>query len=189
MPKIVTDEQIFEAVLTVVTRYGYSGATTKEIAAVAGINEATLFRKYGSKAELVVQTMTYQAERMDIEAMAQYTGNVAEDLKRIASIFYDTRNERKDLFTVIFAEMPRYPELERALARPLDIVSNVSKLIARYQDEGILIRENPVHTVSALIGPLIAETLIANLDAGIQSPDIDQHVTNFLNGRSLIKRR
>ncbi len=53
MPKVVDETRIFTATMDRLMAHGYDGATTREIAAAAGINEVTLFRRYGSKAGLV----------------------------------------------------------------------------------------------------------------------------------------
>ena len=56
MPKIISDAQVFQAVLDVVQKEGYVKATTKRLAEAANIHETTLFDKYGSKVELIMQT-------------------------------------------------------------------------------------------------------------------------------------
>ena len=52
MPKVIDETKIFSAALDILISHGYEGATTQKIADVAGVNEVTLFRKYGSKAGL-----------------------------------------------------------------------------------------------------------------------------------------
>ena len=51
MPKVIEDEDVYQAVIEVVAEYGYSGATTKQMADAADVSEVTLFRKYGNKAQ------------------------------------------------------------------------------------------------------------------------------------------
>lgn len=46
-------EQILTAALQVYGECGYRGATTRRIADAAGVNEVTLFRHFGSKAQLI----------------------------------------------------------------------------------------------------------------------------------------
>jgi AcrR family transcriptional regulator len=53
MPKVIVDMQIFQAAMAIIAERGYAGATTRQIAEAAGVSEVTLFRKYGTKAELV----------------------------------------------------------------------------------------------------------------------------------------
>jgi len=47
-----TAQKIMEASIIVFTEHGYLGATTKEIAATAGVSEMTLFRKFQTKQNL-----------------------------------------------------------------------------------------------------------------------------------------
>lgn len=47
-----TAQKIMEASIIVFTERGYLGATTKEIAATAGVSEMTLFRKFQTKQNL-----------------------------------------------------------------------------------------------------------------------------------------
>ena len=42
MPKIITDEEIYQAVMQVVSERGYAGATTKQMAEAANVSEVTL---------------------------------------------------------------------------------------------------------------------------------------------------
>ncbi|MEZ4519923.1 MAG: helix-turn-helix domain-containing protein [Chloroflexota bacterium] len=70
MPKIVDDETVFQAAMQAVMSRGYDGATTRQIAESAGISEVTLFRKYGSKSELIKRAFTAQGVHFDFELAA-----------------------------------------------------------------------------------------------------------------------
>lgn len=48
-----TRDRILTAAATLIAERGYVATTTRAIAATAGVNEATLFRRFGSKAGLV----------------------------------------------------------------------------------------------------------------------------------------
>ncbi len=48
----VTEVRIIEAAVQLFSRRGYKGASTREIAHLAGVNEATLFRCFARKADL-----------------------------------------------------------------------------------------------------------------------------------------
>lgn len=44
-----TSQKIIDATMTLIRDKGYVATTTKDIAKLAGVNECTLFRKFGSK--------------------------------------------------------------------------------------------------------------------------------------------
>ena len=52
-----TSEKIIDATMELILECGYAAATTKDIAVRAGVNECTIFRKFGEKKEIVVEGM------------------------------------------------------------------------------------------------------------------------------------
>ena len=91
-----TREQIVDAATDVIGRLGLARATTKEIAKAAGFSEATLYKHFQDKDELV---LTVLHERLPpfiplLEKLSQRagTGTVAatlEEVVRAALAFYD----------------------------------------------------------------------------------------------------
>lgn len=57
-----TDEKIIRATFGILQREGFSKATTKKIAAEAGVNEVTIFRNFQNKKNLVEITKEYYLE-------------------------------------------------------------------------------------------------------------------------------
>ena len=190
MPKILEDEKIYHAVLQVVAEFGYSGATTKQMAGAASISEMTLFRKYGNKAELVKQAIAYIVEETDFASAADYTGDVHADLQRVVQVYQETAEKYGVFIFALFADLTRHPELIDSMVEPFSIFQSIGALIARYQDDGVLIREYPLHAVATLLGPLMYIETIRREKLDRQLPPIDysQHVTNFLGGRCIDRR-
>lgn len=52
-----TQLKIMEATMTLIIEKGYSGATTKNIATLAGVNECTIFRRFSGKKEIVLAAL------------------------------------------------------------------------------------------------------------------------------------
>jgi len=185
MPKIVKDEDIFQAVRKVIIERGYASATTKEIADAANVSEITLFRKYKNKAQLVKQAFLAFTGQMDFETSTKYTGDVIADLTRVVEDYQTLVTLHGPFMAVLLTEIPRYPELAQLLDRPFSIVSDIEQLIARYQAEGVLRKEHPFRVVTALLGPLVYTVMMRNAKSNIAlpSPDLKEHVQFFLVGR------
>jgi len=186
MPKIVEDEQIYQAVIQVVSERGYASATTKQMADAADVSEVTLFRKFETKAQLVKQAISFVIEQTDFSVAARYSGDVHADLLRITQAYQNSAVKHGYFFTALFSEVSQHPELIDSLDGPLNIFQTVSDLITRYQAEGILQPEHPSLTVAALLGPLMYISLMPGAVMGNQVPNVDlsQHITRFLAGRS-----
>jgi AcrR family transcriptional regulator len=76
-----TRERILLAAREVIARKGKRGATTREIADVAGVNEATLFRHFGTKEALIVAVAQYSCGSVELRDVAlRLHGALADDL-------------------------------------------------------------------------------------------------------------
>ena len=186
MPKIVEDEQIFRAVLQVVSERGYAGAATKQMAEAAEVSEVTLFRKYENKAQLVKQAVSHIAAQTNFAASVRYTGDVQADLLRIVQAYQDTAVKHGLFIFALFADLARHPELIDAMKEPFSIFRSIGDLIARYQSEGVLEAEYPLHAVAKLLAPLVYISTIRNTGFDSRMPDLDlsKHVTLYLKGHA-----
>jgi AcrR family transcriptional regulator len=184
MPKIVEDEQIYRAVMQVVAERGYSGATTKQMADAADVSEVTIFRKYGSKQELVKQAISSIINHTDLASAAQYTGDINADLTRVVQAYQDSAVKHGDFVSALFLEMSRHPELVDTIDEPLNIFLAIGELIACYQDDGQLKKGHPMHTVAVLLGPLMYTAMMRRAIPIAQLPQLDLsiYVKDFLNG-------
>lgn len=185
MPKIIDDAQIYRDVMQIVIERGYDGATTKQMAEAAGVSEVTLFRKYGTKAQLVGQAMLSLTGQTDFTTVARYTGDVTADLLRIVTMYQGLAQQEGRFFYTMLLELPRHPELAQVLDTPFTMISRIGQLLMRYQEENVLKQEHPLYALASLIGPLIALNMLrtAIKEMPIPLPDLTNHVASFLDGR------
>jgi AcrR family transcriptional regulator len=185
MPKVIDNECVYQAVMQVLLERGYVGATTKQMAEAAGVSEVTLFRKYQNKPELVRQAIIWLVKKVDFATIAGYTGDVEADLTRLVQAYQDTAVQYGPFFAVILSEVPRNPELAGIIAEPIKIFTSMANLLARYQQEGVLKSEHPLHALAALLGPLMYSSLVrgAISDPPVPPLDLSRHVIYFLEGR------
>lgn len=185
MPKQISDDKVFEATIEMVVTHGYAGATTKLIADSAEINEATLFRKYGSKSELVAKAITQIAKDRHNQQVV-YTGDVRADLLKMVQIYSESTAKHSRLFPVIMSEMMRDSDLQGLMSAPFTIIAQFAAIIAQYQTEGMMSDdEDPILTVTSLIGPLIINNMLrtARADMPMPSFDLEVYIDRYLEGR------
>ena len=82
--KVMYDEtqlKIIDATMTLILEKGYSRATTKNIAKLAGVNESTIFRRFDGKKEIVIAAMELSKWNPGLsESDFSYEGNLEKDL-------------------------------------------------------------------------------------------------------------
>jgi AcrR family transcriptional regulator len=186
MAKQIADSQVYKATIETLLAHGYAGATTKRIAKQAGINEVTLFRKYGSKAKLVAAAVAHERIQLAAQEIV-YTGDVVADLLSMVQIYHNATPHHSQLFALIIAEIVRYPELRETLRVPHQMIEKFGSLMARYQQEGKLRKGEPILIVGALLAPVIIDTMLRSADPDFPVPPLDLrlHVERFLGGYRL----
>ncbi|MBW4646679.1 MAG: TetR/AcrR family transcriptional regulator [Goleter apudmare HA4340-LM2] len=110
-----TRARLIEAATEVFSTAGLSGATTREIARVAGVNEVTLFRHFHSKEQLLAAVIQ-QATSLQAEALAnqdEWTQNLHIDLMHYAKLCSQMMVEHEALIRTFIGEAKRHPEAAR----------------------------------------------------------------------------
>jgi TetR/AcrR family transcriptional regulator len=185
LPKYIEDDAIFRAVIQIITERGYSGATTKQIAEAANVSEVTLFRKYENKLQMVKRAIASTVEDTNFYEATQYTGDVQADLLRVLQAYQASVVLHGPFFVMLFSEVSRDPELARSFDQPVQLFEAVGKLFQRYQAEGELREEHPLHAVAEFLGPFIYSAMLRSLMPEHILPPLDekQHIRLFLEGR------
>jgi AcrR family transcriptional regulator len=184
MPKVIDEASVFRTVVDMLVLHGYEGATTKEIARVSRVNEATLFRKYGSKAVLFEKAINYQLSDTPLSSLVS-TGDLETDLLSILEAYMETNEMFGEIIPTLMAELPRHPELKGAFSTAWGNIQTIIKIIREYQVQGILKQEAPLTSLTALIGPVMTSQMFRRANLGLPIPEIDAnaHVESFLRGR------
>lgn len=185
MPRIISDTQILDAALDVIAQHGYAGATTRQIAAAAGINEVTLFRRFGSKQKLLMAVVEQEAKNFATSGV-DYTGDLEADLLRVVRFYQELVQHRGRMIAMLMNEVPRQPELLEIMQTPFTIVGKILAMIERYQEEGKLVQEPPMNAFIGLVGPLFMGGVLGSLQLGLfdVSRDPVAHVQRYLQGHA-----
>lgn len=116
-----THDRLLTAAFQVFSRDGLHGATTRAIAAEAGVNEVTLFRHFKTKEGLLQALMASK-----VAAATQQSGHAAEEaqwssgslrvsLLRFAEHYYALTTEWEGFIRTMIGEARRYPEAARKI--------------------------------------------------------------------------
>ena len=86
-----TSQKIIDAAMTLVRDKGYVATTTKEIAKAAGVNECTLFRKFESKKDIVLQGANQAGWRANVtpEIFEKAEWDLQADLEMFMRAYID----------------------------------------------------------------------------------------------------
>jgi AcrR family transcriptional regulator len=105
MAEIATKDRMIAAAVTLFSRAGFSGVTTKDIAQCANVSEGNIFRYFPTKRDLFVACIDSELGKLSIRA---------DVLARLANA-EDPRSALRALFELITDTVVRQPELVRLL--------------------------------------------------------------------------
>jgi AcrR family transcriptional regulator len=184
MPKLIDQEKLFQTAIELLVTHGYANTTTKKIAAAAGIHEATLFRKYGSKFELIAQAIEQRLSDTPLNRLV-YTGDLEADVMSILQAYVEVSEQHGEIMPVLLFEIARDPTLEKLLQTPWNNLQIIIEIIEKYQAQGKLKKEPPLTTLNVLIGPIMVSAMLRRANTVLALPTLDtyQYVDYFLLGR------
>lgn len=109
---------IMESATMLFAEHGYDGASLAKIAAGAGVSKATLFKQFPTKAELFEAMVTefWTPQEPVQQSVAAPPGDVRGELVALGRRYVAllSRPGMAELFRIVIAEAPRFPELARA---------------------------------------------------------------------------
>ena len=184
-----TQLRIIDATMTLIVDKGYSGATTKDIAKVAGVNESTIFRRFNGKKEIVLAAMELPKWNPGLEESDfVYEGDLKKDLISFASTYMKKVTPQMVKISIGL----RAAELEGVATPGIMKVPLVFKnVLMKYFKQMIAsgkMRDCDVESVSLQFiamnfGFVLLDSSFGNKLIGVSKKDyIENSVENFVNG-------
>jgi AcrR family transcriptional regulator len=161
MRSMISRERILEAAARVYSKHGFRGATTRLIAAEAGVNEVTLFRTFGSKGALLEAVL----EENDTDADAISLPDPPVDPERELTRWVDTHLERirhmRPMLIHAISEYEERPEVAGFACRGrVDVHQQITEYVARLHELGLADRDADVEAaVTMLISAGVSDAM------------------------------
>jgi AcrR family transcriptional regulator len=107
---MISRQKLLEAAAAVFAEAGFRGATTRRIAEVAGVNEVTLFRQFGSKSQLMQEAFQclHPGEGMHLP---DEPGNVEQELVKWSTAHLAGMRRMRHMIRKTMAELDEHPEM------------------------------------------------------------------------------
>jgi len=153
-----TQQKILETAIKVFSQKGFSGSTTKEIALEAGVSEATIFRYFNTKKDLLLALISPAMVKSVTNLFYDIHGKSIDEI--LLNFFQETSaaiDGNKDLLKILLYESLFYPEVREVMFN--EIVTSRNKLLQKYLSEHQSIGEfkdiDPKIAMRVLSGMLI----------------------------------
>lgn len=154
-------EKLLNAALKVFEEAGSRGATTRRIAAEAGVNEITLFRHFGSKAALMSEALACATRRRVESCLPAEPADPARELLAWSRGGYAHLRRHAAMIRTAMGEMEQSPEAARCVAaNPARVHEELHAYLVKLQERGLARADWDAHAASAmLMGALFSDAM------------------------------
>jgi AcrR family transcriptional regulator len=180
--------RILQAARAVFSRQGFAATTIEQIAQEAGVGPATVYRHFGSKAELIESFIHASSPRKVLRQLAEMEpGQLGGDLTLFATTALKFLHDNRDLIWLTLIER----ESEHAFLSQLRgsrerTVAGLARYLERQMAAGVIRQDDPFAMAVAFVGSLLSAAVIAPLlyDRPLENVEKSarQLVTWFLEG-------
>ena len=186
-----THLRILEAAAQVFTAQGYTGATTRAIAAAAGVNEVTLFRHFGSKKNLALAAIDQYSALPDLANLLsnQISGDYGQDMRLLGRTLQGFMAQRRSAIRMMICEAEHLPELRDIVGQlPRSLREMLGGYLRQQIARGVVRDLNPEVMAQAFFGMFFAYNINQSLGPEPIIPNvapeamIEQFVDIFVQG-------
>lgn len=151
----VDRSKLLDAAARVYSEYGFRGATTRRIADEAGVNEITIFRRFGSKEALINEAIRNRAIRPWPPELPAVPAHPTEELTTWCSAMLAHLSDARSLMRRMMSEMEERPGVAPCVGDgPTHAAQHLRAYVQRLRAHGFLARAAPVARSSAQDRPV-----------------------------------
>jgi AcrR family transcriptional regulator len=183
--------RILAAAARVYAQYGFRGATTRLIATEAGVNEVTLFRTFGSKAQLLQAMLQAQVESSVVPLLSHEPRDAHAELTRWCLSVLEYLRGHAHLIRKTIAEADERPEAACATCEgPSSAGRSLVLYLEHLREEGLITPDADVETavsmfMSAMFGDALYRDIIPNAFPQPVAAAAERYVNTFLRAVGL----
>jgi AcrR family transcriptional regulator len=150
------DDAIIDATIDVLVRDGYDRLSMEGVATAAGVGKATVYRRWSSKAELVIDAMAMLKPALDTID----TGSLDGDIELMTAASCSPYSQRLfEVMVSICSALPREPDLLEAFRTRFTEprIARTTRLLERARDRGELGPEVDIAMAASLVPSLMLQ--------------------------------
>ncbi len=131
-------ERILEAAARVYAQSGFRGATTRLIAQEAGVNEVTLFRLFGSKAQLFDELLNKQLHASTVPLLPDEPSDPETELTEWCAVLLSQMRASRSFLRKMIGETEERPDAARsACVGPHCAAESLDRYVQRLRARGL----------------------------------------------------
>jgi AcrR family transcriptional regulator len=160
------DKRVVEATLSLLAEEGLAALSVESIAATAGVSKTSIYRRWDSKEEIIVDAVATVAQAVEVSDTGDLRHDLVTAINGLRGLVSDTR--AGEVFPWLVSEIASRSEIGilyfTTVVRPRRLA--IANLLASAQERGAIRGSLDIDTaVDVLTGPVILRRLAGNIDS------------------------
>ena len=168
-------ERILDAARQVYAVHGFRGATTRRIAQEAGVNEVTVFRLFGSKAQLIGEIRRAVFDAHGVPVLPEEPGDPEGEVTAWCRDMLDMLTANRSVVRKMMSEVEEDPEAgEVACHGPLCAKEHLERYVLRLAESGRTAPDaDPRTSMTMLMSALFGDAMTREMMPDVKPPYAD----------------
>jgi AcrR family transcriptional regulator len=193
----ITEARIIEAAVQLFAQHGFKGTSTRDIAQLASVNEATLFRHFGRKADLFWAAADSRLNSLKLNRELQHELSSDADpqtvIPMIVSFITESMFQRPELMRLLYVASFELAGASRLLGQHLGpIFDAINSYFLRCARKGLIDDFDSVVATLGIAGAVGAHYTLQPFFSDVQdhkAPEYTRFLLNALQGYAAGGRR
>jgi AcrR family transcriptional regulator len=182
----ITEARIIEAAVQLFAQHGFKGTSTRDIAQLASVNEATLFRHFGRKADLFWAAADSRLNGLKLNRELQHELSSDADpqtvIPLIVSFITESMFQRPELMRLLYVAGFELAGANRLLGQHLGpIFDAINSYFRRCVRKGLIEDFDPVMATLGVAGAVGAHYTLQPYFSEVQDHKIPEYTRFLLN--------
>jgi AcrR family transcriptional regulator len=175
-------DRILAAAARVYAETGFRGATTRRIAAEAGVNEVTLFRHFGSKSSLISEAIGAERGALLLGSLPGEPADPSAELTAWAEAVLELLREKRALIRTCMGDFEEHPEMMPPCGSPTARAAEaLCEYVERLRRAGLATgNADPRVAASMLMGALFADAMGRDIMTDLYRSAPDEAVAGYV---------
>jgi AcrR family transcriptional regulator len=175
-------DQLLAAAAQVYAEAGYRGATTRRIAQLAGVNEITLFRHFGSKEALLHEAIARAGAELAGFTLPDNPADPERELVEWARAQLTHMVERRSLIRTCMGEMEEHPDIISSIDKPpVRAAAALAAYLGRLRERRLAKAPFDAQVAAAmLMGTLFGDAMGRDIMPEMFTRDVDASLREYV---------
>ena len=162
---MISRDKILGAAALVYAELGFRGATTRRIAQVAGVNEVTIFRIFGSKAKLIAEAVRPHVEPDELAGLPNVPRDPESELTAWIVAQLEFLRGRRNLMRRTMSDLDKGPAFNQCAGEGAELAyADLKHYLQRLTAAGLISTGRDLAAAPAmLMGAMFADAMVRDV--------------------------